>query len=165
MSGFICAVSPNNGSPIVLSAEQDILEITVTEGRPCQLVGLTIAQVGTADMGDAQDESVMIRVICGFTTPGNGSTTGREFLRPADPSPGFTARFGLSTNTLANAGSPRTVLCDAFNVRAGYQFWWPAGVEPTVVNTGGTSQLAVVRLSAPADPINIVATLYVRELR
>jgi hypothetical protein len=144
---------------VSVSAAQDAFEITPADDKPVELVGISFAQTGVGDVGDAAEELLRWSVIRGHTTSGSGGTspTPRPVKR-TDAAAGFAAE--VNNTTIASVGTTVTLHEDAFNVRAGQTFWWPEGAEPEAAQ-GDTT--IVVRLAAPADAITLSGTLYVRE--
>lgn len=142
------------------TAAQDLFEITPADDKPVQIVGLFLSQTGVADIGDAAEELLPIQIIRGFTTSGSaGSAPTPAVLNHIDTAAGFTAE--VNNTTVATTGTTVTLHSDNFNVRVGYQNWWPEGCEPTASQANTT---IVVRLTrAPADAITLSGTLYVRE--
>lgn len=144
---------------VSVSAAQDFFEISPADDKPCEIIGLMLAQTGTSDVGDAAEELLRIQIIRGHATSGSGGSaaTARP-MNPSDTAAGFAAE--INNTTVASAGTGVTLHEDAFNVRAGYMCWWPAGSEPAATQANGT---IVVRTTAPADAITLSGTLYVRE--
>lgn len=147
---------------VAVAAAQDLFEISPADDKPIELVGLFIANVGgTADAGDAQEELLQLDVLRGFTASGSGGSapTPRPLGR-SDAAAGFAAE--VNNTTLANTGTSHTLHSDGFNIRTGYQLWWPPEARPTA---GQGDTTIVVRLTdAPADSVQMSGTLYVREL-
>jgi hypothetical protein len=145
-------------SAVAVSAAQDLFEITPADDKPVEIVGIELGQ--SSDAGDAQDESLQISIIRGFTTSGSGGTAPTPaVLIPANTAAGFTAE--VNNTTLANTGTTATLHTGCWNVRAGYINWFPEGARPTATQSNTTM---VVRQTAPADAITMSGTLYVREL-
>jgi hypothetical protein len=145
---------------VSISAAQDAFELSPTDDKPIELVGLMFNQTGNSDVGDAAEEFIRWTVLRGHTTGGSGGSapTPRPVKR-SDPAAGFAAE--VNNTTVASAGTAVTLHEDSFNVRAGGIFWWPEGCEPDAAQGDGT---LVVRLAAPADAITVSGTAYVREL-
>lgn len=155
MSGRTYAVSFN---AVAITAAQDLFEITPADDKPVEIVGLVIGQY--TDAGDAQDELLSLRIVRGFTSSGSGGSSATPVpLLPADTASGFTAE--VNNTTLATTGTTVELLNDSFNVRAGYQIWFPPEARPSASQANTTM---VVRITAPADSITGNATLYVREV-
>lgn len=157
MSGRIYTVSFENVS---VSAGQDFFEISPADDKPCEIVGLFLAQAGNSDVGDAQEECLRFSVIRGHTTSGSGGSapTARPVKR-SDGAAGFAAE--VNNTTIAASGTPVTLHSDSINVRSGYMNWWPPGTEPEA--SQGDTTIVVRLLAAPADAITLTGTLYVAE--
>lgn len=143
------------------TAAQDFFEITVADDKPVEIVGLFLSQTGVADIGDAAEELLPIKISRGFATSGSGGSAPTPApLRPNDTAAGLTAE--VNNTTVASAGTEVILHVDNFNVRAGYQVIFPPEARPTA-NQGNT--LLTVRLTrAPADAITLSGTLIVNEL-
>lgn len=158
MSGRVYTVQFDNVS---VSAIQDLFEITPADDKPVAIVGLFLSQTGVGDIGDAAEEVLPVQIIRGFTSSGSAGTAPTPVpVNPIDTAAGFTAE--VNNTTVATTGTTTTVHSDNFNVRVGYQNWWPEGCEPAASQANTT---IIVRLTrAPADAITLSGTLYVREL-
>lgn len=145
---------------VSVSAAQDLFEITPADDKPVEIVGLFLSQTGNSDIGDAAEECLPIQIIRGHTTSGSGGTapTPRPVDR-TDTAAGFTAE--VNNTTIASAGTTVTLHADNFNVRVGYQNWWPEGTEPQA--SQGDTTIVVRMPRAPADAITLSGTLYLRE--
>lgn len=142
---------------VAVTAAQDLFEITPADDKPVNLIGLFIGQ--TSDAGDAADELLQVSVIRGFTASGSGGSAPTPApLDPIDTAAGFTAE--VNNTTVANTGTSVTLHTDTFNVRAGYQMWWPPEAYPRASQANTT---IVVRITAPADSLTMSGTLYVQE--
>lgn len=139
------------------SGDVDLFEFTCADDKPIELYGLHI--VTTSELAEAQEEWLRLRVIRGHTTSGStpGSTPTPVPLNPNAAAAGFTVE--CLNATIASAGTAVNCHSDAFNVRAGYSFWWP---EPGPMAT--QASLLVVRLmAAVTDDVTMTATAYLRE--
>jgi hypothetical protein len=145
---------------VSVSAIQDLFEITPADDKPVDILGLFLSQTGVADVGDANEECLPVQIIRGFTTSGSGGSAPTPApIDPIDTASGFTSE--VNNTTVANTGTTATLHSDNFNVRVGYQNWWPDGCCPGASQANTT---IVVRLTrAPADAITLSGTLYVRE--
>jgi hypothetical protein len=145
---------------VSVSAIQDLFEITPADDKPVQITGLFLSQTGVADVGDAAEELLPIQVIRGYTTGGSGgSAPTPSVLDGISTAAGFTAE--VNNTTVANTGTAVILHSDNFNVRVGYQNYWPDNLAPGASQANTT---IVVRLTrAPADAITLSGTLYVRE--
>lgn len=143
------------------SAAQDFFELTPADDKPIEIIGLQLSQTGVADIGDAAEELLPIKISRGFATSGSGGTAPTPAVVKAnDTAAGFTAE--VNNTTVASTGTEVILFCDNFNVRAGYNQWFPPGTE---IGASQANTLLVVRLTrAPADAITLSGTLWVREI-
>jgi hypothetical protein len=145
-------------SAVAVTAAQDLFEITPADDKPVRLRGLFVGQ--TSDAGDANDELLQVQIIRGYTTSGSGGSAPTPApLSSIDTAAGFTAE--VNNTTVANTGTAVTLHADTFNVRAGYQLWFPPENCPMASQANTT---IVVRITAPADSLTMSGTLYVEEL-
>lgn len=143
---------------VAITAAQDLFEISPADDKPVRLLGLVIGQY--SDVGDAASENLNVSVIRGYTASGSGGSTPTPTpIDGIDTAAGFAAE--ANNTTVANTGTAVTLLSDVWNTQAGYQIWWPEGVQPQASQANTT---IVVRITAPADSITANATLYVQEV-
>lgn len=143
---------------VAVTAAVDLFEIRPADDKPCEVIGLFIAQ--SSDFGDAQSEIIPFRVIRGFTTSGSGGATPTPTpTQRSDAAAGFSAETCNTTG--ATTGTTVDVHADGWNVAAGYPLWIPDGCEWGV--TQADTSLVIRLASAPVDSLDISATLYVRE--
>ena len=141
-----------------LTGAMDLFEFTPATGKPVEIVGIVIGQ--SSDVGDALSESLDLKISRGWGTSGSGGTAS---LVPApcnsdDTAAGFT--YERLNTTLASTGTEVVCFADVWNTQAGYQMWFPEGTQD-VIRPG---VICTVRPTAPADPVTVSATLFVREL-
>lgn len=148
-----------NFTAVAVTAAQDFFELSPTDDKPIEIVGLFVGQY--SDAGDAADELLPWSIVRGHTTSGSGGAAATP--RPVRRSTG-TAGFAAETNntTIASAGTGVTIHSDAFNVRAGIGLWFPEGFEPDCGQ--GDTTIVVRLLTAPADSLTMQGTVYVREV-
>jgi hypothetical protein len=146
---------------VSVSAAQDLFEITPADDKPVEIMGLSLCQVGNADVGDAQEECLRFSIIRGYTASGSGGSAPTPVpVKANDAAAGFTAE--VNNTTVATTGTAVILHEDSFNVRTGTTLWWPDGCEPSASQANTT---LIIRLNtAPADAITLSGTLYVREV-
>jgi hypothetical protein len=143
------------------SAAQDFFELTPADDKPIEIVGLVLSQTGVADIGDAAEEFLPIKISRGFATSGSGGSAPTPApVKVNDTAAGFTAE--VNNTTVASTGTEVILWADNFNVRSGYCQWWPPHSE---ISAAQSNTLLTVRLTrAPADAITLSGTLTVREI-
>jgi len=140
------------------SGDYDLFELVPADDRPVELVALFIGN--KSEVGDAQDEMLSINIITDFTTSSNGTSATPRPLDPRDGAAGFTAE--TLGSTVATTGTPITVHCDTFNVRAGYALILPEIMRPKVDQADTAMYIRMT--SAAADDLTLSGTAYIREL-
>jgi len=146
---------------VSVTASQDLFALTPAANKPIELVGLTLTQVGIADVGDAQEEMLRFSVVRGHTTTASGGTGPTpQSSKSTEAAAGFTAH--VNGTTIASGGTTAVLHEDSFNVRAGVTLWWPDSTEPGA--SAANTTIAVRLNAAPADAITLSGTLYVREM-
>lgn len=155
MQGRVYSVVIDN---VAASVAQDLAEFLVGDDRPFEMVGYCLGQ--TSDVGDAQDENRLLKIVRGSTTSGSGGTAPTpQPLLPLSAAAGFTAE--INNTTQGSSGTPVTLHAEVFNVRAGCVQWFPEGCRPSA--TQANTSLRVL-IDAPADSLSISGTFYLREL-
>lgn len=140
------------------SGDYDLWELTPADDKPIEIVAILLGN--KSEVGDAQDEMLAISIVRGNATSGNGTSTTPQPLDPSDGAASFTAETVASTP--ASAGTAVNLLCDTFNVRAGYPQVLPEVMRPKVSQA---NTLMCVRLTtAVTDDLTLSGTLWVREL-
>jgi len=141
------------------SGDYELFEFDAAAEKPIELFGLFLAVTSEVATNVGEDEFLRLRVIRGHTTVGTGGTsTTPQPMDSVDTAAGFTCT-ALRTG-IASAGTAVNLHSDAFNVRTGYQFWWPESCGP---RTSGTSLLVVRLMAAVADDVTMSGTAYLRE--
>lgn len=143
---------------VAITAAQDLFEISPADDKPVRILGMVLGQY--TDFGDAQAEQLGLSIIRGYTASGSGGTAPTPSpLDGIDTAAGFAAE--VNNTTVANTGTAVTLFSDVWNVQAGYQVWFPEGVQPQASQANTT---IVVRMTAPADSITTNGTLFVQEV-
>lgn len=153
----IYTVEFENYTVATADGDQDLFEFDPGADKPIELIGLELWV--TSELQEAQEEWLRLRVIRGHTTVGTGG---------ANPTPQPTddnfAAAGFTANTLrtgiASAGTAVNLASMAFNVRAGFERFWPEGCG---FKTRGASLLVVRLMAAVADDVTMSGTAYVLE--
>lgn len=141
------------------TAISDLAEITPAANKPVYLKGFEIAQKGTADVGDGQEEFIGWTLVRGHTTSGSGGAAPTpQLVGPGDSAASFTAE--TNNITIASGGTGAVIHSSAFNVRGNYIFWWPDGLEPCC---SAAQNRMVIRAAAAADAVTASLTLYLIE--
>ena len=150
-------VEIENQAIATADGDVDLLELDAATDIPIELYGIGLYM--TSEVQEAQEEWVRCRIIRGHTTTGNGtSVTTRVPVSPADAAASFTAKtYGA---TIASAGTAVNLHSFAWNVRAGYEIFYPEGAG---FWTSGSSLLVVRMMAALADAATINMTFWVRE--
>ncbi len=135
----------------------DFFELSPASQAPIIVHGFILSQ--SSDVGDAAEEILRIGVIRGNSTSGSGGSTTTAQKRNAGDASANTGAETCNT-TQASTGTPIALMYDTFNVRTGYQFWWPPELRPTCTN----GALFCVRLmAAPADSLTFSGTIWFEE--
>ena len=138
------------------TAAFDAVELTPATGI-IRVKRLCIWQ--TTDLGDAQEEVLLVEWIRGYTTTGSGNvTTVQTPLNAFDSAATVTAK--LLASTVATAGSPVPLGVMGWNIRIPLDVLFPPGEE---IVARGTTRL-VARVSAPADSITVNASCLYEQL-
>ena len=137
--------------------DTDLFEFTPADDKPIELVGLIFAT--SSELGDAAEEIIRFQVSRGHATSSNGTSATPTPLDPIDTAAGFTAEY--NGRTIASTGTNVAIHSDMFNVRSGYQMWWPDGCGPRA--TQANTMMTVRMMAAVADDVTMSGTAYIRE--
>lgn len=152
----IYTVEVENQTIATADGDVDLLELDAATDKPIELFGIGL--YATSEVQEAQEEWARLRIIRGHTTTGNGTSTTPRPVSPADAAAGFAAEiYGA---TIASAGTAVNLHSFAFNVRAGYEIFYPEG---SGFWTSGADLLVVRLMAALADAVSINMTFWVRE--
>lgn len=145
---------------VVVSAAQDLLELTGAAGKLLRIHEIKISQ--SSDAGDAQSEQlqiVMQRLTGGYTSGSGGSAPTPRPLDPGSPAASFTAE--INNTTQASGGTAVDIVVDSFNVLGpGWHYLPVPECRPVL----GASSAIVVSMPAPADAITVNGYIKVEEL-
>jgi hypothetical protein len=138
-----------------VSAAVDLCEINPATSQMLKLLAVRFGQVGTTDVGDAQEEIREVKLITGYTTSGSGGNSSVT----AEPEPGD-ASFGGTCKTFnttqANTGTVKTYNLGTWNVRTEF-LWMPVPMNETPAGIWiPYNTRAVITLPAPADALQII---------
>jgi len=138
--------------------DADIFELDAATDKPIEVIGIKIYTL--TELAEAQEEWLRFRWIRGHTTSGStpNSTPTPRPVTPGDAAAGFTCE--VYNTTIASAGTALNLESFAFNVRAGYEFFYPEGLGP---QTSGADLLVLRLMAGPADDANMSGTLWVNE--
>jgi hypothetical protein len=156
MPGRVYTVSVENQLITTADGDVDLLELDAGAEKPIELIGMGIYPL--TEVQEAQEEWVRCQVIRGHTTTGNGTATTPRPCDVDDAAAGFTAKiYGA---TIASAGTAINNHPFGFNVRAGYEIFYP---ERCGFTTSGTTLLVVRMMAALADAANFSMCFWVLE--
>lgn len=149
-------VSVENVTITNAGGDADLVELDAATDKPIELFGIQI--FSTSEVQEAQEEWIRCKVIRGHTTTGNGTSATPRPMSSVDTAAGFVAE--TFSTTIASAGTGVDLNAFAFNVRAGYEIFYPEGCG---FWTSGADLLVVRMMAAPADDFSANMTFWVRE--
>lgn len=138
--------------------DTDLVELDAATDKPIELFGIQLYT--TTEVQEAAEEWLRCRVIRGHTTSGSTpeATPTPRPVSAVDTAAGFTAE--IDNTTIASAGTAVNLASFAFNVRAGYEIFYPEGCG---FWTSGADLLVVRLMAGPADDVSMNMTFWVRE--
>lgn len=139
------------------TAAIDAFEVNAPADAVVILHELHLSQ--TTEIGDAQEEQLLINIITGYTSSGSGGSTPTAIPRQLGDA-AFGGTVEVMNTTQASGGTPVTHHTDAWNVRIPYQKIWTP--ETRIILS--PSQRAVITLPAPTDSVTLAGTLVIEEL-
>jgi hypothetical protein len=156
---FMTESQPNAGqtvfaasfAAVAVSAAQDVFELVAATAMVVNLREVRLGQY--SDFGDAAAEILSVQIIKGYTVSGSGGST----PTPGDIVAAAVAGATVEANntTVANTGTVKILVADAFNVQAG---WWYRPPADERIRLAAGERL-VVRITAPADALTMNGTL------
>ena len=146
-------------SAVAVTAAQDLFEITAPATSRVLIRGIRIGQY--SDAGDAAAGLLSILLIRGYTASGSGGTSATPVnLGGWAGAAAASSSVEVNNTTVANTGTPATLLADSLNVQGGWQYY-PAPHDHIILDY---SQRLVVRITAPADSLTMNGTLLFQEI-
>lgn len=134
----------------------DLFELNAAAEKPIRIRRLKIAQTSEPT---TEEEQLPLSIIRAQSTSGSGgSATTPQPCELATGTAGFAAE--TMNTTVATGGTPKTLVTDAWNTRAGCDIAFAP--EECIGSVNGTR--LVVTSGAPSDAVTIRATLWVEEL-
>lgn len=141
------------------NTDYDLWELVPVDDRPIELVAFTLGVTG--EVGDAQDETLTVKISSDFTVSGSGGSAPTP--RPTDSRDGAAGFTAETVNpTVANTGTEIILMADSFNVRAGGQWIFPELMRFKVDQ--GDTALYIRMMSTVADTLLMNGTAWVREV-
>jgi hypothetical protein len=143
---------------VAVTVAQDLFELIPGAAKPLIIEDGELTQ--STELGDAQEEQLVLQWRRGNTTTGAGGTT----LTPVKKNPSFAAAtFTAKANntTKATAGTPDTLLPSTWNLRQEKRL---ALLPQGVLEVPGGSRLCLELVNAPLDSVTISGWLLVREV-
>ena len=143
---------------VAATAQQDLFEIVGHASRPYVILGYSLSQ--TSEVGDAQEEQLLILLKSGQSTSGSGGSAPTPVaVDSSGGAAGFTAE--ANNTTKASTGTIVTHEARSWNVRGPFDVLYTQ--EQQLIMPAGrrcTLELA----STPADSITINGTIWVQEI-
>lgn len=143
---------------VAVTVGQDLFELVAASGKPIVLLGFGVSQI--TELGDAQEEQLLILIKSGQSTSGSGGST--PTIVPTDSS-GVAASFTAEANntTKASTGTIVTHKPFAWNVRAPLDIVFTEQ-EQLIMAAG--RRMTIELVNAPADSITMNGYVVVQEI-
>ena len=164
MTGRQYTVEFNNVSYTAANGDYDFFELNPAADVPIQLVGLFLGQ--ETNESDANEDFARLAILrftgATLTSGSGGSAPTPRPIGSGDAAAGFTAE--TSNGTIATtSGTSVRLHSDTFNIRTGYQMWWPP--ECRFSCPGSTDAVLIIRMESTLDANSTFSgTAYVEEL-
>lgn len=140
------------------NGDYDLFSIQPASNKPIEIVGLVLAT--TSEVQEAEEEWLRLRIIRGHTSITGGTST---TPRPADE---FDTASGATCavlhTTISSGGTGVNLHSDAFQVRNGFDMWWPDSMGPRC--TSSATSIVVRLMAAVTDDVTMTGTLAFREV-
>ena len=134
---------------VAVTAQQDFFEIVAGAAVPCVTHELFLSQ--TSEVGDSQEEGLLVLLKQGSTTTGSGGSAPTKVPRDVDDA-ASAATVAANNTTKATAGTIVTHCVWAWNVRVPLQILWTPELRPYLK---GSRRLTVELGTTPADSITM----------
>ncbi len=136
-----------------VTAAVDLAEIVPTTSQMVKLLGVRLCQ--STELGDAQDEELIVSLVTGFTSSGSGGNSVTPIVDDVGDA-AFGGTCETFNTTQATTGTTVTRVLGGWKVIGGDFLWMPI---PFTENPGGIwipyNTRAVIRIPAPADSVTI----------
>jgi hypothetical protein len=143
---------------VAVTAQQDFFEIVGATTKLTKLKRVILSQ--TTDVGDAQEEGLLILIKSGQTTSGTGGTA--PAVEQLDAGDGVESATAEANNTTkASAGTIVTHHPESWNVRAPFE--WPRDPDVEGIPLGNGRRATVELATTPVDSITISGVAYLEE--
>lgn len=145
-------------SGVAATAQQDLFEIVGHASKPYVILGYSLSQ--TTEVGDAQEEQLLILLKSGQSTSGSGGSAPTPVATDsAGSAAGFTAE--VNNTTKASTGTIVTHEARSWNVRGPFDVLFTQE-QQLVMAAGRRATLELA--STPADSVTINGTMWVQEI-
>lgn len=146
MSGIFTAVIPHTAQ----TAQVDLLEAVANSAKPLVLLELHLSQ--STEVGDSQEEQLLIHIKSGQTTSGSGGNAATS-ANPTDTA-GSASSFQFETHNTSKAadGTIVTHLSQAWNVRGPLDLVF---TEMSQIIIAGGRRMTVELGTTPGDSITL----------
>lgn len=143
---------------VSITAQQDLFELLAPSAKAVKLYRVILTQ--TTEVGDAQEENLLILFKRGQTTTGSGGTTATVTALSGQDSAG-TSTVKVNNTTKASVGTISTWWVDTWYERAPY-LWLPTEAERPIITPG--VRMTIELASTPADSLTANGLLVFEEL-
>lgn len=143
---------------VAVTAQQDLFELNTPTDAVTIIHQIVLSQ--TTEVGDAQEEGLLILLKRGATTSGTPSTA----ATPVPLETGSSAYGGtveVNNTTKATGGTIVSLHAEAWNVRGPFVYLPTPEMRPIL---GPSTRFTVELATTPADSITMSATMIVEEI-
>lgn len=145
---------------VAITVAQDLFEVLAGSNKPLAVLGFSLAQ--TTEVGDAQDEHLLVLLKRGLADVTSGSGGSAATIVPKlHGATASVATVEANNTTKMTGGTIVTLGAFQWPVRRGLVHFFPPGQEPIVLSG---HRLTLELNGAPADSITVSGTLWLREL-
>lgn len=134
---------------VAVTAQQDIFELVAGTNGNIELHEFFLSQI--SELGDAQEEGLLLLLKQGQTTTGSGGTAPAKVPRDIDAS-ASAATVAANNTTKATAGTIVTHECWSWNIRVPFQKIWTPETRPFLK---GARRMTIELATTPADSITM----------
>lgn len=145
-------------SGVAVTAGQDLFDLVAASGKPIVILGWEIGQ--TSDVGDAEEEILLLAFKSGQTSSGSGGTTPAKVATDStSAAAGFTA--AANNTTKASGGTIVTHWSGPWNVRMPHEKVWTPEQQMIMA---ASRRCTLELVNAPVDSLTVCGTIWVQEI-
>lgn len=131
---------------VSISTQQDLFELLAPSAKAIRLYRVVLTQ--TSEVGDAQEENLLILFKSGQTITGSGGTVANPVALSGGDVDDASSTVAVNNITKASGGTIKTFWVDGWYVRSPF-LWLPTEAERPIISPG--TRMTIELAGTPAD--------------